>query len=68
MEREVFFASGASLSFPNFQPLLTIPARLQCGKCKQSKVAYSLAQTRSADEPMTAFCECTVCGHFWKFS
>ncbi|KAF2482421.1 transcription factor S-II, central domain-containing protein [Neohortaea acidophila] len=46
----------------------SISTTLQCGKCKQSKVAYSLAQTRSADEPMTAFCECTVCGHFWKFS
>jgi len=29
-----------------------------CGKCGQKKVAYTQAQTRSADEPMTTFCEC----------
>jgi len=27
--------------------------QFQCGKCKQRKVSYSQAQTRSADEPMT---------------
>ncbi|KAK0115558.1 RNA polymerase II elongation factor [Cadophora gregata] len=41
---------------------------LKCGKCGQKKVSYSQAQTRSADEPMTTFCECTVCGNRWKFS
>jgi DNA-directed RNA polymerase subunit M/transcription elongation factor TFIIS len=41
---------------------------MTCCKCKQSRVAYSQAQTRSADEPMTTFCECTVCGNRWKFS
>ncbi|KAK4043699.1 transcription factor S-II, central domain-containing protein [Parachaetomium inaequale] len=46
----------------------SISDSLQCGKCKQHKVSYSQAQTRSADEPMTTFCECTVCGHRWKFS
>jgi transcription elongation factor S-II len=46
----------------------SISDSLQCGKCKQKKVSYSQAQTRSADEPMTTFCECTVCGHRWKFS
>lgn len=45
-----------------------ISGSLQCGKCKEKKVSYSQAQTRSADEPMTTFCECTVCGHRWKFS
>ncbi|KAF2164112.1 hypothetical protein M409DRAFT_25458 [Zasmidium cellare ATCC 36951] len=40
-----------------------ISTTMTCGKCKQSKVAYSQAQTRSADEPLTTFCECTVCGH-----
>ncbi|KAI5780738.1 transcription factor S-II, central domain-containing protein [Peziza echinospora] len=38
-----------------------------CGKCGQKKVAYTQAQTRSADEPMTTFCECQNCGHRWKF-
>lgn len=46
----------------------SISDALTCGKCKQKKVSYSQAQTRSADEPMTTFCECTVCGHRWKFS
>lgn len=46
----------------------SISDSLQCGKCKQKKVSYSQAQTRSADEPMTTFCECTVCGNRWKFS
>ena len=41
---------------------------LTCPQCKQKKVSYSQAQTRSADEPMTTFCECTVCGRKWKFS
>lgn len=44
----------------------SISDALQCGKCKQKKVSYSQAQTRSADEPMTTFCECTVCGNRWK--
>ena len=38
----------------------------KCGKCGQRKVAYSQMQTRSADEPMTTFCECTNCGNVWK--
>lgn len=27
--------------------------QLTCGKCKNKKVSYSQAQTRSADEPLT---------------
>jgi len=41
---------------------------IQCGKCKQFNVKYTQAQTRSADEPMTTFCECMSCGTRWKFS
>ena len=44
----------------------SISDALQCGRCKQKKVSYSQAQTRSADEPMTTFCECTNCGNRWK--
>lgn len=44
----------------------SISDALTCGKCKQKKVSYSQAQTRSADEPMTTFCECMVCGNRWK--
>lgn len=44
----------------------SVSTSLQCGKCGQRKVSYSQAQTRSADEPMTTFCECTICGNRWK--
>ena len=44
----------------------SISSSLQCGKCGQRKVSYSQAQTRSADEPMTTFCECMACGKRWK--
>lgn len=44
----------------------SVSTSLQCGKCGQRKVSYSQAQTRSADEPMTTFCECTQCGKRWK--
>ncbi|KAK1757388.1 putative DST1 protein [Echria macrotheca] len=46
----------------------SISSQLKCGKCGEKKVSYSQAQTRSADEPMTTFCECVVCGNRWKFS
>lgn len=39
----------------------------KCGKCKQRKCKYSQAQTRSADEPMTTFVTCLVCGNRWRF-
>ena len=44
----------------------SISTALRCGKCGQKKVSYSQAQTRSADEPMTTFCECLNCGNRWK--
>ncbi|KAF3046530.1 RNA polymerase II elongation factor [Didymella heteroderae] len=46
----------------------SISKEFQCSKCKQKMVSYSQAQTRSADEPMTTFCECMNCGNRWKFS
>ncbi|KAH7321267.1 transcription factor S-II, central domain-containing protein [Stachybotrys elegans] len=46
----------------------SISDSLECSRCKQKKVSYTQAQTRSADEPMTTFCECMNCGHRWKFS
>ena len=38
----------------------SISTAIQCKnpKCGKGTVAYSQAQTRSADEPMTTFCEC----------
>ncbi|KAI1432173.1 transcription elongation factor s-ii [Xylaria sp. CBS 124048] len=46
----------------------SISDSLECSSCKQKKVSYNQAQTRSADEPMTTFCECLNCGKRWKFS
>jgi transcription elongation factor S-II len=50
------------------QEIKSISDALRCGKCGQKKVSYTQAQTRSADEPMTTFCECQNCGNRWKFS
>lgn len=38
----------------------------QCGRCKQRKCKYFQMQTRSADEPMTAYITCMNCGNRWK--
>ena len=38
----------------------------QCSKCKNRKCTVSMAQTRSADEPMTIFVTCQVCGKTFK--
>lgn len=38
----------------------------ECRKCKQRKCVYTEVQTRSADEPMTTFVFCLVCGNRWK--
>ena len=37
-----------------------------CRKCKSNKCTYYQLQTRSADEPMTTFVTCIVCGQRWK--
>ncbi|KAI2625977.1 transcription elongation factor [Hypomontagnella submonticulosa] len=46
----------------------SISDSLECSNCKKKMVSYTQAQTRSADEPMTTFCECMNCGKRWKFS
>jgi len=38
----------------------------KCYKCKKKKCTYYQLQTRSADEPMTTFVSCLVCGNRWK--
>ena len=37
-----------------------------CAKCKCKKITYYELQTRSADEPMTAYFTCLNCEHHWK--
>jgi len=37
-----------------------------CRKCKSKKVQYTQLQTRSADEPMTTYFKCAMCGNSWK--
>jgi DNA-directed RNA polymerase subunit M/transcription elongation factor TFIIS len=39
----------------------------ECRKCKQRKCHLHQLQTRSADEPMTTFVTCAVCGNKWSF-
>ena len=39
-----------------------------CRKCKSRKIVEALAQTRSADEPMTRFLTCAKCGNKWHMS
>ena len=38
----------------------------KCYKCKNRKCTYYQLQTRSADEPMTTFVTCLICGTSWK--
>lgn len=37
-----------------------------CRKCKSKECTYYQLQTRSADEPMTLYISCTICGNRWK--
>lgn len=39
---------------------------LECPKCHGFKAKYYEKQTRSADEPMTVFARCVLCGHRWR--
>lgn len=39
----------------------------QCRQCKERKCYVYQAQTRAADEPMTTYVTCTICGNKWKF-
>lgn len=40
--------------------------RFRCSRCKKKQCSYYELQTRSADEPMTIFISCHVCGKHWK--
>jgi len=74
MKSESQRAEEASMRKANFNNAMvpeeakSISVTLECGKCKRKMVSFTQAQTRSADEPMTTFCECQGCGNRWKFS
>ena len=40
----------------------------KCEKCGMRKTQYTLKQTRSADEPQTAYIRCMNCGYHWNTS
>jgi len=44
----------------------TVKGMYKCSKCKNDRVTYYQLQTRSSDEPMTTFINCTNCGKRWK--
>ena len=49
------------------KPVSELPdGAFTCGRCKKKKTTYYELQTRSADEPMTAFISCLACGKRWK--
>ncbi len=39
-----------------------------CRKCKGNQCTYYFQQVRSADEPMTCYVSCILCGNRWKTS
>jgi transcription elongation factor S-II len=45
---------------------MSMTDQIRCGKCKKNKISYYELQTRSADEPMSTFYTCLLCGHRWK--
>lgn len=41
-------------------------SQFKCRKCKKRKCNVTLAQLRSADEPMSVLITCRNCGHNWR--
>lgn len=72
-QEEVFEASQTDFDKRNRAKILNAMGIKQqktdfrCKECGNNNVQSGQRQTRSADEPMTTFCECLDCGNRWKF-
>jgi len=79
---EIAFMTHQEMDYKRWEPLIkaksirdmnkfeqTLEANTDtytCRKCYSKKCNYFQLQTRSADEPMTTFVNCTHCGNRWK--
>jgi len=54
-------------SYRNLMKMFQTESIIACKKCKKKNVAWSMAQTASADESSTVFCKCNDCGETWSF-
>jgi len=48
------------------KPNVAKSTMFKCGKCGGKDTSFFQLQTRSADEPMTTFHNCNLCGHRWR--
>ena len=48
------------------QTIESMTDTVTCGKCRGKQCTYYQMQCKSADEPMTIFCQCILCGNRWK--
>lgn len=62
---EPIFEKVARRKMPK-EPDRSVDGLFKCGKCKTMKTTFYCLQTRSADEPMTAYINCLNCGNRWK--
>lgn len=46
--------------------LVATSDQIKCGHCGARSTAHYSQQTRSGDEPMTTFIQCTKCGNRWR--
>ena len=72
LERRFFDEQVPSSENPpqvvNPEELLGITKKvgLVCPGCKEQETSYKLFANRSADEGMTAYCNCRSCGNQWQ--
>lgn len=52
--------------YEKMQNSFAVTNDFQCGRCKKRECVFFQLQTRSSDEPMTTFIQCTYCKNRWK--